>query len=258
MSVSITIKSEIDSRVLLYQLMRCLLPLGNVLIVTSNKYVSRLIDGDFEGHFRNFYILVDLDGGTDELIEEVGVDLNDYTYIIYDNVGVLNQTKLLIPIGPIVSDVFEEEMLLLGEDRDTHLVRFGTPIKINRGKLLKKPDKDSVVGNTDDVIDGSSNSSITLKDTGKAKLTDDEVNDLARSKFKPVGEDILTKLKKMPNLTFPKFDDIELLESNKVFYPLDNNFRKFFFTVFQEFIGISEPNFMKEVGRRDESSNSFR
>lgn len=240
MTISISIKSEIDSRILLYPLMRCLKPLGNCLVVTSNRQVSRLIDNDYEGDFRNFHIMVDLEGGTDELLEEAGIHIEDYNYVIYDNVGVIQQDKIIIPIGPIISETFESEMMYLGEDKNTHILRFGKAIK----KVKEKKDK----------LDKDSNRGRRKEDN---LLTEEELNENVKNKFKPKKEDVQLKLKKLPNLNFPRLEDIELFESNKQFFDIDRNFIKFFYTAFQEYIGIKEPNFVKEVTRKDARSSSF-
>lgn len=274
MSISISIKSEIDSRVILYPLMRCIKPLGNCLVITSNKQVTRLVDGDYEGDFRNFHVMVDVDGGTDELLKDASISPEDYTYVIYDNVGVVEQDVLIIPIGPIVSEIFESDMMYLGEDKNTHIIRFGKPIKSKPVKTPRppKPVKEKRVKGSpvvEDVVDDSTDNSPLLitvpapkekfksKKPVKVAMTDDEIDEAVKLKFQTKKVDVSEKLKKLRNLNFPNFDDLELLESNKQFFNVDKNFVKFFFTVFQENIGITEPNFMREVTSRDESSRSF-
>lgn len=239
MGITISIKSEIDSRVLLYPLMRCLKPLGNILVVTSNRQVSRLIDGDFEGDFRNFHIMVDFEGATDELLEEAGISPNEYTYVLYDNVGIVEQDKLIIPIGPVVSESFESEMMYLGEDKNTHILRFGTPIKSKAKKSKEEIQQEREAKKA------------------KSELTEEEMEMEVKKKFQPKKVDVSAKLKKLPNLTFPKFEDIEMFESNKQFFDIDRNLIKFFYAVFQDYIGIKEPNFVREVTRKDARSSSF-
>lgn len=239
--VSIAIKSEIDSRSILYPMMRCLRPLGNILVITSNKQVARLIDGDFDGHFRNFHILVDTDGGTDETLANAGVNVDEYSYVVYDNVGVVEQDKLIIPIGPIVSEAFEAEMMYLGEDRNTHILRYGRAIK----KATPPKTKEQKQAEAE------------ARKAGKPEMSDDEISEAARKKFQPKKEDITAKLRKLPNLQFPKLEDFELFESNKQFFDIDRNFIKFFFTIFQTNIGIKEPNFVREVTRKDARSSDF-
>lgn len=244
MSVSISIKSEIDSRVMLYPLMRCLRPLGNILIVTSNKQVSRLIDGEYEGDFRNFHIMVDLEGATDELLEDADISPKDYTYVVYDNVGVTNQDKLLIPIGPIVSEQFESDMMYYGEDHDTHILRFGRALKRSTSTdayAKRKAEEEAEA----------------RRKANKKNLTEEEVDEEVRKKFQPKKEDVATKLKKLPNIKFPSFEEMELFESDQRFGNIDSNFIKFFYAVFQDYIGIKEPNFIREVTRKDACSSSI-
>ena len=244
MSTSISIKSEIDSRVLLYPLMRCLCPLGNILVVTSNKQISRLIDSDFSGDFRNFHIVIDSEGATDELLENEGISPEEYTYVVYDNVGVVEQDKLLIPIGPYISEQFETEMLYLGEDQNTHILRFGKPVKD------KKPvTKDS---------NNDSKKDTKIKSKKSSELSDEDLEEAQRLKFLPKKENVVDKLKKLPNMNFISLESIELFEATKIFFDIDRNFIKFFYTIFQNQIGVKEPNFMREVAKKDESSGSIR
>lgn len=250
-TTTISIKSEIDSRILLYPLMRCLKPLGSILVITSNKQVARLIDSEYEGDFRNYHILVDLEGATDELLEESGIHIEDYTYVVYDNVGVVTQDKLFIPIGPVVSEEFETEMMYLGEDKHTHILRFGKAI---RTKERKVKDKEAPKLTREEMKAKREQEKL---DKAKPVKTEEELMADAKAKFKPKKENVGAKLKKLPNLKFPSLEDIELFESNKQFFIIDRNFVKFFFTVFQDKIGISEPNYVREVTRKDARSSSF-
>ena len=82
----IAIKSEMDSRVFLYPLMRALKNYGSMLVISSNRQLSRLIeDGEFG--FRNIAVIVDMSGATDDVYNEYGIAAGDYDYIILDNVG---------------------------------------------------------------------------------------------------------------------------------------------------------------------------
>lgn len=240
--VSVSIKSEIDSRVILYPLMKCLVPLGNCLVVTSNKQVSRLIDMEYDGEFRNFRILVDLEGATDELLDSANISADEYTFVVYDNVGIVDQDKLIIPIGPITSDVFNSEMMYLGEDINTHIIKFGKSIKKN----IKNIKSEKEISNKSKKHDKSND------------MTDEEVYEESVKTFKPKKVDVAATLKKLPNLNFPNFDDIERLEGNKQFFNIDRNFVKLFYTIFQSYIGVKEVNFMKEVSKKDEGSCNIR
>lgn len=243
MAISISIKSEMDSRLVLYPLMRCLLPLGETLIVTSNRLVSRLIDGEYNGMIRTFHILVDVEGATDEALRDAGLSPEQFNFVIYDNVGVVEQDKLVIPIGPVVSSSFETEMMYLGEDRNTHIMKFGKPYP--QYKKLQSKSKPKLPLKKEKKVDKTSD------------LTDEELDYQAKMKFKPEKEDVADKLKKIPNMEFIKIEDIEFFESTKIFPLVNKNFIKFFYTILQKDINISEPNYMREVSRKDESSGSF-
>ena len=64
--MEIAIKSEADSRILIYPLIKTLYNYGTVAVYTSNKAVSRLIENELEGGFKNIRIIVspeaDLEG----------------------------------------------------------------------------------------------------------------------------------------------------------------------------------------------------
>lgn len=254
MSTSISIKSEIDSRVLLYPLMRCLVPLGNILIVSSNRMVSRLIDGEFDGEFRNFRILIDTEGATDDVLDMANVSPDEYTFVVYDNVGITEQDKLLIPIGHKVSEIFEGDMMLLGEDQNTHILRFG---KAQAGMKGSKIDPNTGIKKTKEELAEERKAAAEAKKAAaaakkvKTELSEEEMEEQIKSKFTiDKKDDVVKKLAKLPNITFPSFDDIELFESTRIFYQMDRNFIKFFYAVFKPYIGISEPNFMREVTRK--------
>ena len=55
----IAIKSEMDSRVVLYPLMKACSIYGSVLVMTSNRYVRRVIDDQEYSTFKNIAVLVD-------------------------------------------------------------------------------------------------------------------------------------------------------------------------------------------------------
>ena len=84
----ICIKSEIDSRPLLYPLMRTLWNYGSILLVTSNRFVNRLIDDAETNNFRNATIVIDTDGATDDIMEDYGYAPTDFDFVILDNMGV--------------------------------------------------------------------------------------------------------------------------------------------------------------------------
>ena len=62
----ISIKSEIDSRVLLYPLIKVLKPFGSILVITSNRQLNRLIEDVDTRTCRDITIILDADGTADD------------------------------------------------------------------------------------------------------------------------------------------------------------------------------------------------
>ena len=54
---SILIKSEMDSRAILYPLMKVLGQFNQSLIVSRNETLSRFIEGEFDGYYKNLRII---------------------------------------------------------------------------------------------------------------------------------------------------------------------------------------------------------
>lgn len=259
--VAFNIISEMDSRVTLYPLMRCLLSLGDTLVITRNPLVKRLIDNDVEGTFRNFHIIVDDSGASDELVTDYGIDINDYAYVIYDNSSVIDTSAYtLVPIGPYVSEEFYDELERLNDEDGTLLIlRYGQPVKSKhtKAKTLDQLDEEAVLEEEEEVEELDKKHKKSKSRAKKPELSPEELELAAVNKFKPTKETVDSKLKKVPSLKFPTYEEFELLESSKMFSMVDKNLVKILYTMLKPFIGLNEGSFMKEVSRRDEGSSSF-
>lgn len=209
--------------------MRFLKPLGSCLIITSNIFVSRLINGDYEGDFKNFKILVDTEGATDELLDACEINLSDFSIIIYDNVAVVDQDYMLMPIGAYVSQNFKDDLIHLGKENTTHFVKFGKPVKVKKQKDEKKDNLEKT------------------KDLEQA----------AKDKFKGTEVDIRANIKKLPNMKFPSTELFEKMESEHIFTEMDKNLFKLFFGIFTDIISVKEPMYLREVMEKDENSSSI-
>lgn len=245
----ITIKSEMDSRVLLYPLMRFLAPLGSCLIITSNTFVSRIIEGEHEGDFKNFKILLDLEGATDDILSEYGINIEDFSTVVYDNVSVVEQDYLLIPIGPYVSEAFEEEMLMLGRDETTHIIKFGKDIKSRVKQEKAVP----------------TSAPKAKKQKGKPELSEDDeleralqLEIAAVNKFKGKEIDVRADIRKLPNMKMPTYEEWEKLEGQQVFADIDKNIFKMFFGIFKDIVAYKEPMYLREVNRKDANSSNLK
>ena len=78
----VAIKSEMDSRPLLYPLIRVLNNYGNLCVITSNKQLNRLIEDEDNGGFRNIRVIIEESGGVDSVYQEYGIVPEDFTFLI--------------------------------------------------------------------------------------------------------------------------------------------------------------------------------
>lgn len=226
----IMIKSELDSRPLLYPLMRSLFNHGSILVITTNKYLTRLIDGELEGGFRNVRIIVDSDGAVDDIRQEYGIAPGDFDFEILDNVGAVDYDLLMVPISNHISDTFRYEIEPLLDLDTTAVIRFGQKSKSSGSKAPSK----------------------------RSKPTEEEqanYNPLSKWRRKSEEDIIIEKLSGDGQwATFPTFQDIETLESTYIFYPVERNLAMILHKVLGPYLNIDERFFVKEVTSKDESS----
>lgn len=203
----IRIRSEIDSRVLLYPLLRCIFNYGSTLVVTTNPMIKRLIDGKLDGEWRNISVVVAESGNTDDIFEEQGIALNDYDFTILDNMGSVEYDYTLFALGKYHSEEFEDEvaMVYADEPEKTKLVQFGKPPQV------KKEKRDS-------------------KEPAKYEFF---------------------------QTAFPTYEDFETVEGTGLFPKVDTKIGKLVYSILKDTLGISENIFMREVGKKDESSGNI-
>lgn len=226
----IMIKSEMDSRILLYPLMRSLFNHGTILVITTNKYLTRLIDGELEGGFRNIRIIVDDDGAVDSIYEEYGIAPGDFDFEILDNVGAVDYDILLVPVSNRISEEFVGDVEPALELPNTSIIHFGKKQKPEK----KKPEKKS-------------------KETVGA--VQEEYDPASKWKRKTEDEIIVEKLSGNGIWSpFPSYQDIEQLESTHVFYTVERTLAQQIYKVLANYINVDERLFTKEVSTSDTSS----
>ena len=93
--MEIAIKSETDSRVLIYPMIKVLSLYGTVAVYTSNKYFTRLIENELEGGFKNIRIVINPEGDLEAIKESDQFNKTKYDFIIYDNVGATDYDMLI-------------------------------------------------------------------------------------------------------------------------------------------------------------------
>lgn len=112
--MTVSVIGETEKRPVLYTLLKIFQHLGDVLIVTNNRHLGRLIeedDNDFgvvrAGHFQNTFIVI-TDKTPDEAMLEVGYESSDYEFIIYDDKLEVSSDLILHVTGCSVSSTEED------------------------------------------------------------------------------------------------------------------------------------------------------
>lgn len=229
----IAIKSELDSRVFVYPLMKALKSYGSMLVISSNRQLSRLLeDGEFG--FRNISIIVDISGATDDIYNEYGIAPGDYDFVILDNVGAIEYDMCFILCGARSSIPFDEEIQILKEAGDTNIaiIQFGKKEKSSSQKQL-----------------------VEKQNKKKEKIKDNSDNYNPASKFDDMV-DISSKkcILKTYKANFPTFQDIEMLEAEHRFFEIDKNLVDAIYDTLKEILSVDKNQFQKEVRKKDESS----
>lgn len=233
----IVIKSEMDSRVVLYPLMKACSVYGSVLVMTSNKYVRRVIDDQEYSTFKNIAVLVDETGATDDICQTYHIAMDEYDYIIMDNMGVTEYDKLIVLFGQKASESFDADIKLYKEQDNNENIFF---LHYGNGKArrevqenLEKPE-----------------------DKRSKKLTNEIPEDYdPEQKFRDmVAAEKKKKIKEF-DLTLPSYNMVENLEGLGQFEPVDEKLTKVFYTLFGEVLNIQFNLFRKEIRQTNESGS---
>ena len=139
--MNIAIKSEMDSRILLYPLLKCLYPYGTIGVFTGNQSIGRLIDNDSEGGFKNISIVMVSDNDLQEALERDQVYDGKYDFFIYDNVGCTDFDYMLVPIGNFLSDALATDLEYIIDEKNVHIIKFG---KLSQRKSRRKNQRRSL------------------------------------------------------------------------------------------------------------------
>lgn len=237
----IAIKSEMDSRVVLYPLMKACNTFGSVIVLSSNRYVKRMIDDQEYSTFKNIAILVDETGATDEICEAYDIVLDEYDYVIMDNIGVTEYDKLLVLFGQKSSDSFEEDIQLYkSQDNNENIffLQYGGKGKAATKERAPKEDK----------------AERRLKKSNKDNGIPDDYD--PEQKFKDmVIEEKKKKIKEF-DVSLPKFEMIEKLEGLGQFEAVDEKLSAIFYELFGGELNIQYNLFRKEIRQTNESGSS--
>lgn len=229
----IAIRSEMDSRPLLYPLLRCLKPYGNVLVVSTNKTLNRLVETPEDGGFRGIHVIVDESGATDNVFEMYNIEETDYSYIILDNMGVTEYDKYLVMLGARQSEDFRSDVRLLLESDDENKVKV-----LQFGKLIDKE--------------------LTSEINEMTRPEESEDYDPAEKFRESEKKAVKAKMEsKITTVQFPQYQSIENLEAFYVFYEVDSIMVGVFYELFKDSLQVKEIDFRREVQKKDANSRNI-
>lgn len=244
----ISIKSEIDSRVLLYPLMKACNTFGSVLVMSNNKYLKRLIDDQEYSTFKNIAIVVDDLASTDDIYDEYDIAPDDYDYIVVDNMGVASYDKCFCLFGQRQSETFMEDKALMEKNENVDnilFIEFGKrPAQQKASK--PKPIKDSRFKRSKGKED--------VSEIGE-ESTQPEQDYNPADKFRDKVEEEKRKSVVSFNVQFPSFEMIENLEGMGKFDPVDETLCKVFYEALGKQLNIQFNNFRKEIRRTNEGGS---
>lgn len=231
----VAIKSEMDSRPLLYPLIRVLNNYGTLCVISSNRQLERLIEDEDNGGFRNIRVIVDESGGVDSVYKDYGITKDDYSYIILDNMGAMEYDVLVVPVGEVISEEFQEEVDLLKTDVNVRFIQFGKSSK--KSERPKREDKKS-----------------SRRRRNEELPEEDLEDDDPAEKFK-VHTDIDEEFnvsERFYGCKFINYDDIEAMESKYVLPKPGTELANAIYDIFKDKFGVDKRTFDKEVKRDDE------
>ena len=246
----IAIKSEMDSRVVLYPLMKACDVYGSVLVLTNNRFVRRVIDDDEFGTFKNITIVVDEEGSSDDIYAYYGILPNDYDYIIVDNMGISEYDRCLCLFG-------QKQSLAFMADKDTmeHSENVDNIVFLEFGKKSSaKPARPVKEQKPAEGVEGAAENT-PAKKTGKVdkSVVPEDYN--PADKFRNLVEEERKKTVVTYNVPFPSYDMIEDLEGMGKFSNIDEKLCTVFYDVMGKSLNIQFNVFRKEIKQVNESSS---
>lgn len=229
--MKISIKSEADSRMLVYPLLKVLKDYGTVCLFTGAPWADRLIDDELNGGFRNIRVIHVYDGDLQFAMEQDGTTDTKYDFIIFDNVGAQQYDVLFGIITNFITYDYISDLTNIIDEPATHIIKFGTPGKKPAEKKGSKKQEVDVEAEQ-------------LEET-KKWATELSAEDL----FIEALTDRKTKWCKMPAM-----EDIESLESKHIFYVPSDDVLKEIYRIIPQAFNVEERNFIKGGRSKDEGS----
>lgn len=285
--MNIAIRSEADSRMLLYPLIRALYPYGTICVISNNIYLQRLIDIDsFEGGFRNVRVIVDTTSDMEYVMETEDLYQGKYDFVIFDNFGTTDFDMEFIIVTTRVSEIYLQDILYVIGEPNTHVIRFGAGSGNKKNKSSKSSERKPREKKPE---------SEKHKERRHRKMTPEEIaaeeeaerlaaykeedenaaNELLNAKKEETGfnEDGTIKNKwtrektdeellndklgeaKAVVLPYPSFKDIEDMEAKWILPKIENKLAGVLYNALKDFIHVDERVFKKGVSTQDEGGN---
>lgn len=232
----VAIKSEMDSRPLLYPLLKALHGCGSICLISSNRIVGRLIEDEDNGGFRNIRVIVDEDGATDTVYQEYGISRDDYDFIILDNMGSVEYDLLLVPVGLVTTEGFQSDIDLLKREANSRFIQFRGSTKFRKGIRPIKTNK--VNGRHRGKVDEAGDDDNPADQFKVAQSIDEEFN---------VGE-------RWYNCAYPTWEDVEEMEALYKFPTPSKELITALYDIFKVQIGLDKRSFELAMKREDKTA----
>lgn len=249
--MEIAIKSECDSRALLYPLIKVLYNYGTVAVYSSNRYICRLIENEMEGGFRNVRIVVNTEADLDSAKESDEYFKDKYDYVIYDNMGSIDYDMLICMVTNRLSENYVNDLIYIASDPKTHIVKFGNPAPVDKSEKKKKekakpkPKKGKGAPIAEEV---------------EEEVAEPEQDDRDFNKWnvEKSDEELLSEAladKDIKWCKFPSYDAIEQMESRYVMITPDDTLIKELYKLLGTALAVDERQFTKGAKIKDEGSS---
>lgn len=234
--MEIAIKSEADSRILVYPLIKTLYNYGTIAVYTSNKAMARLIENELEGGFKNVRIIVSPESDLEGTKKADEYYPGKYDFMIFDNIGAVDYDMLIAILTNRLSESYVQDLLYICADPKTHILKFGNPAPSPKGEKKSKPSKK------------------------KGQIEEEQEEDSNFNKWRVVktDEEILQEIlndKQAKWIKFPTMEAIELMEGRHYMMVPDDGMIKELYKLFGEKLSVDLRQFTKGARVKDESSS---
>ncbi len=276
----IAIKSEMDSRLIIYPLMRCLMNYGSILVITNNKVFNRLIESQESGGFRNITILVDSADSADDICADYRVAVGDYDFVILDNLGSSECDVYIMLASTYVTPEFDDEIEMLLNDDTLQSVLFQFGGVSGKERVRKEVVVDEAEEDAEQPDETPKQRRERLKQEKaaqaaakreekrkeqeerqrrKRKGSDDVPEDYdPAEKFRALTMGKSVRAKKSVQVPFPPMQDLEKLEAEHIFPTVDPKVYDALYELLKGELAVLKNDFQKEVRRKDEGGGNIR